>query len=240
MRPGSTLRVRKTSDIGQQYLKLLTYGYSGVGKTYFAGTATKPLIISCESGLLTLRGKDIDCFEIKEWEDVEKAFVFLRAGGHEYETVVLDSLTELQKKLCDKLIEGKDKLTIGDWGLVIDKIRRLVRHFRDLPMNVVIIALADQTKDDETGRVYTVPSLNGKALPNELAAYFDVVLYQFAKKTDTGTEYLALTHGEERCVAKDRSGMLPAIMVPDFETIHKAVFTTKEKANESKPVQSKQ
>lgn len=197
----------------------------------------KPLIISCESGLLTLRDRDIDCYEINEWDDVEKAFRFLRSGKHEYQTVVLDSLTELQKKLCDKLLGDKDKLTIADWGMVIDKIRRLVRHFRDLPMNVIIIALADQSKDDETGRVYTVPSLNGKALPNELAAYFDVVLYQYVKKGDNGPEYWALTHGEERVVAKDRSGTLPVNIAPDFSTIYKSVFG-KEKTNASKSQQS--
>lgn len=228
------LKIRKTSEENYQYLKVLTYGYSGTGKTMFAGGAPKPLFLDIEAGLLTLRNKDVDAVKIEKWKDVEDVFMFLKNEKHDYQTVVVDSLTELQKKLADELIKGKERLTIGDWGILIDKIRRFVRHVRDLPMHVIVICLADQRKDDEKGRVYAVPSLNGKALPGELAAYFDIVLYQYTKKNkdnENGAEYLALTHGEERVVAKDRSGKLKPVIVPSFDEIKKEVFEEKEKKN---------
>jgi hypothetical protein len=216
--------VQNTAFVEQNYLKVLTYGYSGVGKTKFAGTAPAPLFLDIEGGLLTLRDQHIDVVTIRRWEDVSDCFMYLRDGDHKYNTVVVDSLTELQKVLCDHYVDGKERLTLGDWGLIIDKTRRFVRHLKNLPMNVIVIALAEQKKDEECGRIYTVPSLNGKALPHELAAYFDLVLYQYVEQDNDGIHYLARTYGDKRIVAKDRSGILSPVIKPVFNEIYTAVF----------------
>ena len=53
--------IKNTEAIHQSNLKCLIYGESGAGKTYLANTLTQPtLIISAESGLVSLTGSNID------------------------------------------------------------------------------------------------------------------------------------------------------------------------------------
>ena len=55
-------------------VKVLVYGKAGSGKTRRCATAQKPLIISEEAGLLSLREYDIPVIEIKSIIDRERAF----------------------------------------------------------------------------------------------------------------------------------------------------------------------
>ena len=52
-------------------LKMLVYGASGAGKTRLCATTGAPtVIISAESGLLSLRDSDIPVIEVQTLEDV--------------------------------------------------------------------------------------------------------------------------------------------------------------------------
>ena len=56
-------------------IKLLVHGPSGAGKTSLCSTTGEPtVIISAESGLLSLRGHDIPVIEVKALEDVHDLY----------------------------------------------------------------------------------------------------------------------------------------------------------------------
>src|SRR3954471_3636177 len=67
-------------------VKILVYARNGVGKTRFAGTAPKPLIIDIdEKGTRSIRGSGAKVRRISTWEDVGYAYWFLRLAKHPYQ-----------------------------------------------------------------------------------------------------------------------------------------------------------
>lgn len=81
---------------------ILIYGTDGVGKTTFAASAPKPIVIGAESGSSNL---DVSRFEPKTFEELMGVIEELRSSKHDYETVVFDSLDWIEpmvwKSVCD-------------------------------------------------------------------------------------------------------------------------------------------
>lgn len=103
----------------------------------------------------------------------------------QYGTVVLDSLTELHKLCMYQLLGIKigeftldmepDNPQFAEWGKSSEMIKLLVRTFRDLPINVVMIA-AKATEQDEKKQYHHMPMLPGK-LASEVQGFFDTVMF---------------------------------------------------------------
>ena len=100
-----------------------------------------------------------------------------------YRTVVIDSLTEVQK-LCMYQLLGIMPETVkldaevsqpefAEWGKSAEMIRLLIRSFRNLPMNVIFICSQIETQD-EVNRISYKPALPGK-LAKEAQGFVDVV-----------------------------------------------------------------
>jgi hypothetical protein len=110
-----------------------------------------------------------------------------------------------------------------EWGKNIEQIRKLVRAFRDLPMNCIMTALAQYDKDQKTGIVKGKPSLSGK-LANEVAGFLDIVVYMYTKVVDSEIRRLVLSTPTDTQVAKDRSDRLPMVIEnPDMQTLYNLI-----------------
>jgi len=213
-------------------IKMLIYGSSGVGKTVFGSTAPDVLFLDVEAGTLSIADKKIDRVKIEKFSDIQEVYNFLKAGGHKYKTVVLDSLTETQKKSMDGILEksGNEKPSIADWGTNIETIRKMVRAFRDLPINVIFISLEQVEKDEITGTVIRMPGLQGKTLPAEIMGYVDIVGYMVAQEQiDKATSVKSIirlirVQPGTNVSAKDRSAKLGTWVEPDFGKIYNTVF----------------
>lgn len=103
-----------------------------------------------------------------------------------YRTIVVDSLTEVQK-YCMYDILGIDINTatltqenkqpeFKQWGINAEKMRLLVRAFRDIPMHTIFCCLDQTVKDEKDGSVTIKPSLPGK-LADEACGFLDIVGY---------------------------------------------------------------
>ena len=231
------MKIVSTAD-EKPFVKMLVFGQAGVGKTVFASTAPKPLFVVCDTGTMSIRDKKIDKINVESFDDVIEVYTALKSGELKYETVVLDTLGNIQKKSMDKIIGTKTQATIADWQLNIEQIRKLVRLFRDLPINVIIICHETFVTDDSTGEVMRVlPMLQGKSLPNEVCAYMDVVGYMVAREKG-GTEKKGIERDandveitrmirvqpSERLPVKDHSGKLGVWILPDFVAMHAKIF----------------
>ena len=215
---------------------MLIYGESGTGKTTLAGSSDEVpqmrpvLVIDIEGGTESLRHTypDVEQVRVRTWQEMQNVYNALYNGGHGFQTVVLDSLTEIMKFsmyqiMGDLVQKGRgsgaevdpDVPSMREWGKNIEQIRRFVRGFRDLPINTIFTALVRAEKDAKTGVTTFMPSLSGK-VAGEVAAFLDIVLYYYVKDLGDdeggGQKRVLLTRRIEKAIAKDRSGKLPMIV----------------------------
>ena len=229
-----------------QRLASVIQGESGAGKSYFGGTTPPPrLVLDAEGGSkfikankrrtlpngkkfwnpLTEAPPEADgtwdaCFvDVFKWAEIDAAYRWLASGQHGFQSVVIDSLTEAQKRLVDD-VAGTDQPTLQDWGTIGRHFEDIIRKFRDLtrhqtnPVNVVMLCLS-HLRDGEVR-----PFLKG-ALELSLPAFVDVVgyLYTQASTTEGNTidRFMQIAPAN-KIIAKDRTGALTdkyGMYVPD-------------------------
>lgn len=148
--------------------KAVIYGVPGVGKTSFAATFPKPILIRAEDGANAL---DIPTFPkvIESLQDLNRAFKALQNGNHGFKTVILDSLDWLepivQAYLCRK--ENKPNIEAFGFGkgyIMLDSIWRNITlaldKLQQKGMNVLCICHAQAgTFDPPDADPYTTYSL---------------------------------------------------------------------------------
>ena len=96
------MKLQYTDSItNKQGIKLLVYGESGVGKTQLCSTAPDPIIISAESGLMTLRKFKLPFIEIKTVQDLNDAYEWCMSSkeSSKYKTICIDSISEIAEVL---------------------------------------------------------------------------------------------------------------------------------------------
>ena len=246
------LRIVKAAD-RPPFINMLVYGNSGVGKTRLAGSADaipsmrKVLIIDVEGGTLTLSHSypNVDIVRVKTWDDMQAVYDELQAGNTDYNTVVIDSLTEIQKfNMYDIMSDLKKKHpdrdedvpSMREWGINLEQMRKFVRAFRDMPINTIFTALAKEEKNSRTGIIHKTPSLSGK-LAGEVAAFLDIVCYMYKKEINGELQHMLLTTSTEEFVAKDRTGKLPLVIQnPTMAEIYKHIQSNHYQ-EQNKPIQ---
>lgn len=240
------LPVRRVEE-RSAYYNILIYGDSGTGKTVLAGSADEVpsmrpvLFVDIEGGTESLRDfyPDVETVRVTNWKEMQHVYDVLHDGDHDYRTVVLDSLTEIQKfnmyTIMNDLTQKRPDLDpdvpgMREWGKNLEQMRKFVRAFRDLEMHTIFTALNMTDKDQKTGQITMKPSLSGK-LANEVAAFLDVVVYYYVKQIGSGEDAefkrLLLSQKTDAQVAKDRSNRLPMIVEdPSMKLIHELMSTS--------------
>jgi hypothetical protein len=211
----------KLTTTGQSatHVKALCYGDAGVGKTVLCSTAPNPIIISAESGLLSLSHLNIPVIEVNTLDDVNEAYEFITESedAKQFETVCLDSITEIAEVMLSQY-KRDDKDPRKSYGALADHMSQLVRAFRDLEgRHVYFSAKMARIEDEYTGISTFRPMMPGKTLVNGLPFFFDEVMALRIGEEDDGTKYRYLqTEPDAQYTAKDRSGHLDLIERPDL------------------------
>lgn len=217
-------------------VKMLVYGMPGVGKTVLCATTPKPLIISAESGLLSLSNKnlqrlfpndqnvsyDIPVIPITTIQEFENAYAWVAAnlGKGYFETVCLDSISEIAEMMLSKL-----KATTKDprqaYGELLERTTALLKQFRNLPnVNVYMSAKMERIKDESTGTLSYSVSMPGSKLGPDIPHIFDEVFFLDLVSDQAGKSVRVLhTQPTFRFFAKDRSGALDAMEYPHLTHI---------------------
>lgn len=184
----------------------LIHGSSKCGKSTLADTAPAPkLHLDAEGGMGTrftpskkrlwdpTRQRppapdgtwDTCVVHVRDYNTVRFAYDWLSSGQHPFVSVILDSISEIQQRAVDSLVDN-DLMKIQDWGQLLRDVSRLVRAFRDLanhpvkPIQAVVLIAMTVQKNDKWR-----PHVQGQ-LADWLPYYVDVCGYMFPFTTEDG------------------------------------------------------
>lgn len=230
------MRITSTADVHNGVKKFLIYGDSGSGKTTLARTLKEPtLIISAESGTLSLRGTAIDVIDISQDDngDVippEKRidrlgevynYIMSDEARAKYKNIFIDSLTEISHLLLAnlKLKYPERSQSFPMYGELAEKTLKLVKKFRDNPhYNIIIVALSSKEKDND-GKMFTGVNVIGK-ISHDLISYFDECFFLGVVEDEKGeTRRILQTGKSEKINCKDRSTYLEKFEPADLGLI---------------------
>jgi len=231
------IKIQNTNDTTIQKIKCVILGEYGSGKTSLAGTLSgKTLLISAESGHLSLMGKDIDFVDITRDEDgalirepalrlqrLTQVYSMLVADKTpRWDNIFIDSLSEIYEIILaiveKEFPDRKDSFPM--WGEYNKRMQRIVKAFRDLPnYNVFMTALSEVDKDENNKRFITF-DISGK-IGKKIPQYFDLVLYLHVTPE---SERVLITNKTETVGAKDRSGKLDARMPADLSQVMLKIY----------------
>lgn len=192
-------------------VKVCVYGRAGVGKTVLCSTAPAPVILSAESGLLSLRHFNLPAIQIHNIWDLQEAYRWTMGSqeAQQFATICLDSISEIAETILGEE-KGKVKDPRKAYGETQDQMLALLRNFRDMPgRNVYFTAKQARTKDEATGAFVNTAMMPGQQLPQAIPYFFDELFQLVVGKDNQGQEFRALrTRPDNNNDAKDRSGTL--------------------------------
>jgi hypothetical protein len=208
-------------------VKLMIYGDTGTQKTRTAATFPNAIFADVDHGMSSVDW-EVDKVHVDDdergFKQLQELHRFLAEGNHDYETVVLDTLNEMQRVIMRFTVDEYTQVRRSygslpgqsDYGFMLYQFMELTRNFIALPMRVVLLAQVNsqQFETDTLG-----PQLIGKNTARELLRKMDVVGYIYKAAAEEGT-HPEITFDAANYATKDRSYKLPAALPnPTFQRI---------------------
>jgi hypothetical protein len=151
-------------------LSVLIHAAAKVGKSTLSSTAPPPvLVLDAEGSWKFIKIRkiywdpmtqgiprwdgtwDACIVTITQWQQVDLIYRYLTQSDHDFVSVVIDSITEIQRRLKQNL-KGTEAMQIQDWGQLLTKMDATIRQFRDLtllPISVRCVVMIAETREDK-------------------------------------------------------------------------------------------
>jgi phage nucleotide-binding protein len=186
------IQLKRTSGVASNGIKMLVYGQAGAGKTSLIPTLPNPVVLSAESGLLSIKDADVPYVEISSMATLREAYQWLLDGeGKEYESIALDSISEIAE-----VVLNYEKKKSADprqaYGALAEQMGDMIRAFRDLPGRNVYFSAKLEKSTDEMGNVMYAPMMPGNKVGQSLPFFFDIVMPLRVTKDENGQTIRAL------------------------------------------------
>ena len=162
---------------------MVIYGASKAGKTQLSLTAPYPrLVLDVENGTKfapivrrywdPLREEppvadgtwDTCIVRCTSFEIMLKTYQWLQSGMHQFASLIIDSISELQVKIVEQ-IAGRSTVQLQQWGDIGRATSGLMRDMRDLTMHptkpLQAVVLTAMERDAQDGR--KIPYLSGQS-----------------------------------------------------------------------------
>ena len=217
---------------------ILIYGDPKNGKTWLAASASEVaelgpvLLIDIEGGASAIARdwRDVDVINVETHEQLETVMESLVSTKHKYKTVILDTLgvaMDRAEKFFGDKPENKNN-RFGKWGDLKEWTTQTVRKLHSAPFLTILIAHAQDEKDEQTGAIKIVPMLAGSA-KNTLPAIPDIIGYLTAERTDEGVKRVLYLESSDRLVSGNRFGLAPKMYEPTMKKLFTAIKQLGEK-----------
>lgn len=196
----------------KRYVKVALWGDKKSGKTRFALSFPNPCVIDTERGTPLYADRyDFAVKDANHWAELLQALDVLEKGGHDFQTLVIDSLTIFWQDLIDVQIEyvknrrGNEILSTGDWGTVKRRWKSFINRLVDLNMHVVLVMREKDEytteTDQRTGEEKSKKT--GEHLPDaekSTGYVFDFILHLMTKedKKAKQSKHLVVVDGSRR------------------------------------------
>lgn len=196
-------RIKPVSEVKWPF-SCLFYGRSGTGKTTLAGTFPGPVIILDSSEQGTDSVADVEgakVIKLEAWDDFETMYWMLKSSKHPYKTVVVDTVTQLQKLATEYVLEQNNKEKTAPmnkhlWSVRAQLLTAWFISYRDLPMNVVFLAQDKNAEEEEGAAEDQIIQEVGPRLSPSVAASLNAAvkiigqtyIKEYIKQTPAGPE----------------------------------------------------
>lgn len=217
---------------------ILLYGDPKGGKTWLANSVseiaelTPVLLIDVEGGASAIARdwKDVDVINVETHDQLDVVITSLVSQEHKYKTVIIDTLgvaMDRAEKFFGEKPENKNN-RFGKWGDLKEWTTQTVRKLHSAPFLTILIAHAQDEKDEQTGAIKIVPMLAGSA-KNTLPAIPDIIGYMTAERTEDGVKRVLYLESSDRLVSGNRFGLPPKMYEPTMKKLFTAIKQLGEK-----------
>lgn len=182
-----------------QRISVLIHAGSKLGKSTLSGTAPKPILVLDAEGswrFIAVRKVywdpdtgpppahdgtwDACVVQVQRWETVETVYRWITQYQTPFVSVVVDSITELQRRLKQNLV-GTEAMRMQDWGVLLSKMDDKIRGYRDLTLlpqiQVRCVVFIAETRQRHTDNKW-VPFMQGQ-IGVALPYWMDLVGYMY-------------------------------------------------------------
>lgn len=189
-------------------IRMMIYGQSGMGKSTFALSAPKPLLIDFDNGVNRIHRthlQGVDTVQVGSWAEVLQV---LQEDLSPYDSIVVDTIG----KMMDYIITykcGAKQPSIRDWGGINQEFATFTRTLASLKKHIIYVAHRDTRKEGED-TVY-IPSLREKSY-NAIVAELDLLGYM-ETRTENGIVRRSITFDPTPRNDGKNACNLPSVMI---------------------------
>jgi len=219
------INLKSTSSVHSEGIKVVVYGQAGAGKTSLIPTLPNPIIISAESGLLSIQGSNIPYIEIDSYESLMEAYKFITTSSEAeaFDSIAVDSISEIAEVVLahEKRVNKDGRAAYGEMAV---QVMEIMRAFRDIKGKHIYFSAKCEKSQDEMGRVLYAPSMPGSKLAQQIPYLVDEVFaLRVERDADGNSQRALMCESDGLWQAKDRSGKLAAWESPDLGEIIKKI-----------------
>lgn len=201
-------------------VKTLCYGPAGSGKTPIFNTAPRPLLLSIETGMLSMRNSNVPTFKADTAEQIDEFFNWFiySAENRNFDTLGIDSGTEGANRYLQRS-ERSNKHGLAAYGQMAEDWLKWLKLLYYMPQKHIYLICKQGTIQTPMCQQAT-PIFPGNELNREVPYLYDEILHLAVKNIPNVGQHLAFqTFQTLDVIARDRSGMLAPYEPPNLTAL---------------------
>lgn len=120
---------------------------------------------------------DFVVINVNSWQTVTATYSWLLSAEHDFQSLVVDSVTEIQRR-CKAQLKGTEAMKIQDWGDLLVQMDMIIRGLRDLTLHPIhplrVVVFIGETRQGRDGK--WKPYMQGQ-IEVALPYWMDIVGY---------------------------------------------------------------